>query len=74
MKNLDLGSTGCRGDIFVRDGEKGPRIFKVQPEIIDSLHRITLELEALLALGFGQEAVDSIIATTYLQLERPSRP
>ena len=31
--NLDLGSNGARGDVFIRDGERGVKLFKVHEDI-----------------------------------------
>ena len=31
--NLDLGSNGARGDVFIPDGERGVKLFKVHEDI-----------------------------------------
>ena len=39
-RDLDLGSNGIRGEVFVRDGELGVKLFKVQKIMKDGKHTL----------------------------------
>ena len=45
QQDLDLGSNGARGDVFVRSGDQGTKLFKVHENTRDGKH----EIDAMLA-------------------------
>ena len=72
-KELDLGSNGARGDVFIRNGEQGLKIFKVLAEAQEGKHKIEPHWAALQQSAFSKEDVESIISATYAAVQQPIR-
>ena len=72
-RDLDLGSNGIRGEVFVRDGELGVKLFKVQEILKDGKHTIEANLAPLVTLGVDEGAVTSIITSVYADVANPFR-
>jgi hypothetical protein len=70
---LDLGSNGGRGDVFVRDGERGVKLFNVCEIMQDGKHKIDPNFVELQNLGLDQDAVKKIIAAVYAEVDKPFR-
>ena len=71
--DLDLGSNGIRGDVFVRGGDSGVKMSKVLEEKVDGKHRIEPILAPVAQLGFDEAAVRDTIAAVHAELMKPSR-
>ena len=71
--DLDLGSNGFRGEVFVRDGELGVKLFKVQEVMHDGMHKIEANLTPLATLGIDEGAVNNIIKSAYADVANPFR-
>ena len=72
-QGLDLGSNGARGDVFIRDGDRGVKLFKVHEDYKEGKHRIDANLEELQKLGLDGDAVTAIITSTHAETGKPFR-
>ena len=70
---LDLGSNGSRGDVFVRYGDRGGKLFKVHEIFQDGKHKIDPNFVELGKIGLNEEEVKGIIASVYAELDKPFR-
>jgi hypothetical protein len=70
---IDLGSNGSRGDVFVRDGDRGGKLFKVHEIMQDGKHKIDPNFVELGKIGLNEEEVKGIIAAVYAELDKPFR-
>jgi hypothetical protein len=68
---LDLGSNGSRGDVFVRDGERGGKLFHVHETIHEGQHQIDPNLQELGKIGLSEQEAKGIIASVHAELSKP---
>ena len=64
-QGLDLGSNGARGDVFIRNGDVGAKLFKVQEEMDNGRHKIEAHFNDLQKIGIDAETARNIIAATH---------
>ena len=72
-QGVDLGSSGARGDVFIRDGDQGGKLFKVYEDMEEGKHWIDANMAELQKIQLDTDAVKAIIAATHAEVGKPFR-